>query len=470
MTLLLARVLVLCSALLLMSASAGSVYGLEPPPVQIDVQENLGLNDDGAVPQSVTISVEETLSLGDNALVSGPPPPAVVSVDETFSLGDDVLVTAPPPPAVVSVDETFSLGDDVLVTGPPPPAVIGVDETFSLGDDVLVTGPPPPAVVSVDETFSLDDDVLVTGPPPPAVVSVNETFSLGDDLDVQLGPRFLDSAGFFGVLISSGDPFPTLTVTFHDEDVVVRIRTDAATRFRAGEEDIDRSEIVPGMRVAVQTAQPARVGADVPDTEAAQVLELLIPPQRATRKHTRGVVAGGAVIDEDGKGRLVEGELQDGASVVVLVQETKDGKGETRGALEEAKVQERLSRFAEKAGQAAADDQREQSPQDRAKLERLRELKEQAKAEFEKGADKSLANATDETRALLDEVKRAVLERERQKAEEEQRQTEEQRKAEEEKKKQAEQEKQADPPPPAGDDSGKGPPPPPPDGGGGGGK
>ena len=233
-----------------------------------------------------------------------------------------------------------------------------------------------------------------------------------------------------------------------------------ATRIFVTETDNEDGGTTIGTRAAVTTDRLAELGQDVPDERVAIAETVTFIPVKTSRKHTRGVAAEGTVIDEDGKERMVEGVLQDGASVVLLVQETKDGKIETRGALEEAKVQERLSRFAEKAGQLPADGQREQSPQDRAKLERLRELKEQAKAEFEAGADKSRANVTDEDRARRDEAKRAVVERERQKVEEALRKEEERQKAEEGQKKEEEQKRQAEQEPPSRDEAGKGSPPP----------
>ncbi|MDA1188528.1 MAG: hypothetical protein O2854_02440 [Chloroflexi bacterium] len=273
-----------------------------------------------------------------------------------------------PTPITIIVDEDIGVDDDGSV---PQPVIINVQETIGVNDGVQAVPGPPPVLITVNETVTVGDGVQVIPEPPPALITVNETVTVSDESDVQpqdVGPTFLDSVGFFANLLVSNEQFPTFTTMYGDEEVVVRLRLDPTTRLLIGVDEVDQVEVEPGQRVMIQTAGPARIGVDVADSEATFAVEILIIPDEATRTHRRGVVTTDdeeeqpsegehTVIDEEGRKRQVQGELEEGEEVILIIREKMDGTQETKGALQEKNVQERLARYEEKLAQAAAENQ-----------------------------------------------------------------------------------------------------------------
>ena len=117
------------------------VSAADPPPVDIFVQESIGVDDgsDAGVPADVDVA--EDIAVSDDPTVIGP---AVVNVTEDVAVSDDPTVT---PPAVIEVNETILVedtGGPVSSTPIPeagPAITVNEGQTVTLQASVITLNP-----------------------------------------------------------------------------------------------------------------------------------------------------------------------------------------------------------------------------------------------------------------------------------------------------------------------------------------
>ncbi|MDA1257777.1 MAG: PKD domain-containing protein, partial [Chloroflexi bacterium] len=139
---------VLYAVIVFAAAEGGAhVSAQTPPPIDIFVEEGIGVGDDdpGADPQTA-VGADDDVTVSDDAAVT---PPTVIDVDDGVSVTDDPGVFGP---ATLNVDDGISVSDDPGVVGP---ATVNVDDGVSVIDGPTVT---PPASIVVTEGVLVEDD------------------------------------------------------------------------------------------------------------------------------------------------------------------------------------------------------------------------------------------------------------------------------------------------------------------------
>ncbi|MDP6823042.1 MAG: PKD domain-containing protein [Dehalococcoidia bacterium] len=161
-----------------MTIAGGSarVAAQAPPPVDIFVEEGIGVGDGTEADPPTTVSNDESITVSDDVAVIGP---VNITVNDGVTVGDDPGLVSP---AVIDVEDDVTVDDDPGVIGP---VVIDVEDDVTVSDDPGVIGP---AVIDVEDAVAVSDDADVVGP---VVIDVEDDVAVSDDADV-IGPAVID--------------------------------------------------------------------------------------------------------------------------------------------------------------------------------------------------------------------------------------------------------------------------------------
>jgi hypothetical protein len=124
-----------------------------PPPVDIFVDESIGVDDGTQSVPDPNVRVDEAITVSEDTTVT---PPAVISVGESITITDDPTVT---PPASITVNESVT----VVTTGGPVTSAIfvnaGADQTVGVGEVVTLAA----LVVTLNPEFTTAEIVWADG-------------------------------------------------------------------------------------------------------------------------------------------------------------------------------------------------------------------------------------------------------------------------------------------------------------------
>ena len=123
----------------------------DPPPIEIIVNESIGVSDGSDATPPASVDVTEDITVSDDATVAGP---VVIDVNESIVVSDDVSAGGP---VDIFVSETIAVSDNPLAVGPVD---IFVSETIFIED----TGGPVNAAPIVDagRDLTVDEGDAVT--------------------------------------------------------------------------------------------------------------------------------------------------------------------------------------------------------------------------------------------------------------------------------------------------------------------
>ena len=198
------------AATLMLAAIVATIVGgptrvsaADPPPVNIFVQESIGVDDGSDAVPPADVDVAEDIAVSDDPTVIGP---AVVDVTEYVAVSDDPTVT---PPAVIEVNETILVedtGGPVSSTPIPeagPAITVNEGQTVTLPASVITLNPEL-ATAEIDWDDGSTDTVAPTSTGAITVLHLYE----GDGV-------FIVTVTVTGPFGDSGDDTTQVTVLNH---------------------------------------------------------------------------------------------------------------------------------------------------------------------------------------------------------------------------------------------------------------